>query len=116
MACMNKRAVELTMQTIIIAVLMLIVLVILIMVFRGQIGKAVQRYFAIGNESEQELRSTDKCATIFGSRRCLDSCPAPTPITAGEETKYVVWAPVPLPAGASKWSDCNATCCERLEG
>lgn len=113
-AFMSKKGIELTMQTIIVAVLMLIVLVVLIMVFRGQIGKSSQRYFAIGNQSEQELQATDKCMTLFGNRRCLNECPVEEIKVPGGESRYVVWTPVP--AGAKGWSDCKATCCERIEG
>lgn len=104
MNLMNKKAVQLSVQTMIIVALGLIVLVVLIFVFRGQISKGAQQYFDIGKSAAKEA-ATDKCVSgLFVERECADSCSRLT-----QEGKYY-WTSVGI-RGCEK----GEICCERGE-
>jgi hypothetical protein len=76
MIFMDKKAVELSVQTMIIIALGLIVLVVLIFVFRGQISKGAQQYFDIGKSAAEEA-DPNKCESgLFVERKCAGSCSA----------------------------------------
>lgn len=55
---MNKKAVELSMNTIIIATICLIVLVVLIAVFRTQVGNVVKSFTGISEEGGKRADET----------------------------------------------------------
>ncbi len=98
---MKKRAVSLSMNTIVIAALALLILVILILVFRTQITKTAKSYMDIGDKAAQEADTSNNCQSLFNSKICASSpCPA----------KYFA---VPMSASIKKWSDCKAgeICC-----
>ncbi len=109
---MNKKAVELTMQAVIVGVLLLVVLVILIMVFRTEIQKLAGKYSEIGDQA-----STDRCASILsGTRKCAAQQPSETTGT-GATAKTITYSLVSRPA-SGKWSDCkdNEDCWEKAGG
>jgi len=101
---MNKKAVQLSVQTMIIVALGLIVLVVLIFVFRGQISKGAQQYFDIGKSAAEEA-DPNKCESgLFVERECADSCAGLT-----QNSKYY-WKSVGI-RGCEK----GKICCERGE-
>ncbi|MBD3303944.1 hypothetical protein GF343_02275 [Candidatus Woesearchaeota archaeon] len=101
---MDKKAVQLSVQTMIIVALGLIVLVVLIFVFRGQISKGAQQYFDIG-ESASEEADPDKCVSgLFVERDCASSCSK-----LAQEGKYY-WTSVGI-RGCKN----GEICCERGE-
>ena len=105
---MKKRAVSLSMNTIVIAALALLILVILILVFRTQITKTAKSYMDIGDKAAQEADTSTSCQSLFNNNICASSaCPA-TPI------KYIK---VPMSASIKKWSDCKAgeICCRPIK-
>lgn len=67
---MNKKAVELSVQTMIIVVLGLIVLVVLIFLLRGQISKGASQYFKIGESAAKEASTTECESGLFVERKC----------------------------------------------
>ena len=70
---MNKRGIA--MQTLVIAILSLIVLIILIFVFKGQIGSLMGQYTSVANRSETTAAG-DMCGGLFTSTKCVDgACP-----------------------------------------
>lgn len=72
---MNKKAVELTMNTIIIAAICLIVLVVLVVVFRTQIGNVVKSFTGIseegGKRAEETIWDLDQ---LFGCKEGNTKC------------------------------------------
>jgi hypothetical protein len=101
---MNKKAIELAMQTIVVAAIALVVLAVVIIVFGTQISKTAQQYLGISEQAAGEANVTNKCQTMFGSRVCAKDCQ-----TTSNKTTYV---PVP-----GDWADCKSksmVCCERL--
>ncbi len=70
---MNKKGIA--MQTLVMAILALVVLVILIFVFRDQIGKSMEKYTKIADESERAVEG-DTCGALFSNTRCVsdDNC------------------------------------------
>lgn len=71
---MNKKGVQLSIQTMILIVLGLIVLVLLIWIIRGQISKGGSQYFNISETAAGEAKM-DKCKSGFFTRRqCAGSC------------------------------------------
>lgn len=106
----KKRAIEMSMQAIIVAVIALVVLVVVIVIFKGQIGKASQRLFGIGEQAASEANVTNKCESLFSNRKCLASCDA-EPIRGTSPQRFVYYAKLP-----GQWVDCkNLLCCERVE-
>jgi len=106
---MNKKAIELAMQTIVVAAIALVVLAVVIIVFGTQISKTAQRYLGISEQAAGEANVTNKCASLFGSRTCVAECKQqPVP---GNESRFIYYATVP-----GTWSDCKSpnVCCERL--
>ncbi|MEM4247462.1 MAG: hypothetical protein QXF14_04025 [Candidatus Woesearchaeota archaeon] len=96
-----KRGQGLSINTIILAVLGLVVLVLLILIVRTQLQKGSQKYVNITGEAEKEARAKDVCETIFAlrSRQCAEpgKCPANYQPLSGS------------------WQDCQApksVCCE----
>jgi|GEM_PF-7071788 len=71
---MNKKATELTMQTVVIAVLCLVILAILIFVFGGQVRKSLSGYNAIADQSENQTRG-ETCGGFFNDYQCFAKCP-----------------------------------------
>jgi len=108
----KKRAVEMSMQAIIVAVIALVVLVVVIVIFKAQIGKASQRLFGIGEQAASEANTTNKCESLFGNRKCLSSCAA-VPINGTNPSRSIYYAQLP-----GDWVDCklkSLVCCERVE-
>jgi ABC-type sulfate transport system permease component len=62
---MNKKG--LAMQTLVVAILCLVVLVIMIYVFKTQITESMEKYTNIANQAE-ETASSDKCGFLSGTR------------------------------------------------
>jgi len=71
---MNKKATELTMQTIVIAVLCLVILFILIFIFRDQVGRQLSGYNLIAQQSENQSRG-ETCGGFFNDYQCFAKCP-----------------------------------------
>ncbi|MBW2970045.1 hypothetical protein KY319_02885 [Candidatus Woesearchaeota archaeon] len=101
----NKKAMEMTIGTIIAIVLGLIVLVILVIFIQQQVTKSGQKIGTLEGESEY---APDKCQSIIKGTFCADKCDS----AAGYEKKN-------SPTGT--WSDCNAPgskktiCCGKIE-
>jgi hypothetical protein len=104
-----KRGQGLSLNTIVLAVLALIVLFLLIWLFRTHLQKGSQKYVNITSEAEREARTKEICESMFAlrTRNCVESEAACT-------GKGLGFNPV---KGA--WSDCNAkyktatsVCCE----
>ncbi len=92
-----KKGVELSLQTIVVAALSVIVLIVVILVFGGQVRKAIWGYNDVSNASIQESQGK-RCASIFiPDRKCVQTgCPDGYAEVDGE------------------WKDCqNGLCCER---
>ena len=107
---MKKRAVSLSMNTIVIAGLALLILVILILVFRGQIGKTTQSYLDIGKQASEEAKVTDKCETLLGNRVCVQSNCPPSQVVGKQTVSYYK-----LAEPQKGWSDCKGkVCCEKV--
>jgi len=70
---MGKRGVALSMQTIVIAVLLLIVLFTIIIIFRTQIGNYSTGYMDIANKSIGQAKG-ELCQGILGVRHCDSAC------------------------------------------
>jgi len=90
---MNKKGVELTLQTIGIAILVLLVVAILAMVFSQGIRDGIMQIIGFSKQAD-----ADSCVNVFSNRRCLtsDKCLLPNNVVSGE------------------WSDCKngKVCCE----
>ena len=76
MKFMDKKAVQLSIQTMIIVILGLIVLVVLIFIFRGQISKGASQYFTIGESAAKEASTTECGSGLFVERKCAPNCAA----------------------------------------
>lgn len=89
---MNKKGVELTLQTIGIAILVLLVVAILAIIFSQGIRDGVMQIIGYSKQAD-----ADSCVNVFSDRRCLtsDKCPNGK-IVSGD------------------WSDCKngKVCCE----
>lgn len=73
---MNKKGIELSLNTIVIIILALLVLVALIFVLQRGIIGGTQKYFNFSEQAEKEIRSGDTCAKMFSGRMCYKSpCP-----------------------------------------
>lgn len=98
---MQKKG-DISLETIIVAALVLFVLVIVIAIFSGQIKEYAKGFWGIGKEAEWEARGL-RCVTIMGTRGCYENC-----LTGYEE----------VPEPADKWKDCNTAkgqkCCEKI--
>ncbi|MBW2973347.1 hypothetical protein KY346_03060 [Candidatus Woesearchaeota archaeon] len=71
---MKKRAVQLSVQTMIIVALGLIVLLVLIFLIRGQIQKGAGQYFDIGTKIGKEAE-LEKCqGGFFTTKQCATNC------------------------------------------
>ncbi|MBW3001716.1 hypothetical protein KY338_00980 [Candidatus Woesearchaeota archaeon] len=103
---MNKKAVELSVQTMIIVALGLIVLVVLIFVIRGQISKGASQYFDIGKSAAEEA-ATDQCKSgLFVERKCAQNC-------ASLDSGFY-WKAVGI-RGCDESKGAGYICCERGE-
>lgn len=96
---MDKKGIELSINTIIVIILALFVLVVLFFVLqRGIIGGS-NKYFNFSDTVEKDIQSSRTCAKLFSGRMCLAAC----------DPKIMIdW-------GAG-WDDCTGstpTCCER---
>ena len=90
---------DLSIQTIIVAILGLLVLIVLAFIFRDQITKAASNYFSIGKDATDSAQG-NKCVSILtaGNHKCADKCD-------GE------WHELNT---ATKWTDCKERkCCEK---
>lgn len=99
---MQKKG-DISLETIIVAALVLFVLVVVIAIFSSHIKEYAKGFFGIGKEAEWEAKGV-RCVTIMGTRGCYqNSCP-----TEYEE----------VPEPADKWKDCDTDkgkkCCEKL--
>ena len=94
---MDKKGGEMSIQAIIMIVLGLVVLVILIIVFRGQIGKGTLKYQNLSEEAFQEAKGK-VCEGFLLGRECM-----PTSCSTGYRK-----------ALGKGWTDCNQgeVCCE----
>lgn len=112
---MKKKA-DLSIQTIVVAVLALTVLIILIIIFKNQTGKAAGGFSLVGDDALGGL-SGKKCQTLLGDKVCGKSTKYP-------DTEYVYTKldppcqtlidPKDVSKGCSKtgWSDCSGDCFE----
>ena len=109
---MQKRAVELSIQTIVVAVIALIVMILIILIIRGQLGKTVSQYFGISEQAAAEANTTLKCESMFNpNRKCMTNCaPVDVPGGKGQKVYYIERT------GTGTWSDCKPSekCCERV--
>jgi hypothetical protein len=96
-----KRGQGLPINTIILAILGLIVLVILILIFRTQVQKSSEKYQGISTSAEEQARAKGVCETLISGRQCMTGAACPQ--------GYVE---IPGP-----WTDCikaqKPKCCER---
>lgn len=96
---MDKKGIELSLNTIVIIILALVVLVTLLFVLQRGIIGGTNKYFNFSEQAEKEIRSGDTCAKMFSGRMCyLPPCP---------DTYVEI---------AGKWTDCEKTssiCCEK---
>ena len=107
---MNNKGFELGIQTIVVAILALLVLVVLGYVFTGQIGKGTKQY-----ETFREGIAVDKCEQLFGTRLCRENCEQEK---NPDGTVKVSFVQVNPPQG-KEWTDCKQknkpACCEPQE-
>ena len=100
---MGKKA-DMSIQTIVIAVLALTVLLILIFIFKNQTGKANTGFNYASNDAIGGIQGT-KCQTMFSDTKCCDNVYTKTIPHKTNET------------GEIPWSDCvnrqNKECCEK---
>ena len=102
---MGKKA-DMSMNTIVTAVLALMVLIILLYIFRLQITSIAGGFTSVGNDAKSGINGT-KCQTILGGRICGE---ADNNKYKDMNEKYVL-NEVPPPSN-SKWSDCkNSNSC-----
>ncbi len=100
---MDKKAVQLSIQTMILVILGLIVLVVLIFLIRGQISKGASQYFDIGESAAKEASIKECSSGLFVERKCAPSCTGLT-----QNSKYY-WKSVGI-------RNCKEEiCCERGE-
>lgn len=71
---MNKKGVELTVNTIIVVALGLLVLFVLFFVLQKNILGGSQRYINLSLEAERELKSQNICEKLFSGRACMENC------------------------------------------
>lgn len=71
---MNKKGVELTVNTIIIVALGLLVLFIMFFVLQKNLIGGSEKYLNFSEETERELRAKNICEKIFSGRVCMDDC------------------------------------------
>ena len=99
---MKKRG-QIAFNVIVFGAIALIVLVIVILIFRGQIGKGAQGFTDISEQATGTI-SDERCKALFSDRRCLK-----------EEPEVGDWIVVP-----GDWLDCGKdktkefTCYERI--
>ncbi len=75
----NKKSVELSLNAVVIAALLLGVLIVLYFIFTGFIGDSAKGIKNIRDSAIDETKGAEKCASIFNSdRRCYDNKPADT--------------------------------------
>ncbi len=67
---MDKKGIA--MQTLVMAILALVVLVILIFVFRDQIGKSMEKYTKIADESEKAIEG-EICGAWLSDTKCISN-------------------------------------------
>jgi len=95
---MNKKAVSLSVNTIIIIALGLLVLFVLFYVLQSNILGGSKRYMNLSLEAEKDIRAENVCEKLFSGRQCLST----------EECSKRGY--VDLGAG---WIDCDGLhCCE----
>jgi hypothetical protein len=71
---MNKKGVELTVNTVIIVALGLLVLFIMFFVLQKNLIGGSEKYLNFSLETERELRAGDICQKIFSDRVCMKTC------------------------------------------
>lgn len=71
---MNKKGVELTINTIIIVALGLLVLLVMFYIIPKFIVGGSNKYLNFSLETERELKAGDICEKIFSDRVCMASC------------------------------------------
>ncbi len=71
---MDKKAIEMTMQTIVVAAIALIVLFTVVIIFRAQISKTTQQFFGIGQQATSELNATSCAGGFFSTKKCAVDC------------------------------------------
>jgi hypothetical protein len=73
---MNKKGVELTINTVVVVILALLVLVILFFVLKTFIFKGTAGYINLTLEAEKDIKAKNICEKMFYSRRCMSACTA----------------------------------------
>jgi hypothetical protein len=94
---MNKKGVELTVNTIIIVALGLLVLFIMFFILQKNLIQGSDKYLNFSEETERELKAKNICEKLFSGRVCMEDC-------TGKYTE------VP-----GTWDDCakdDKICCE----
>jgi len=95
---MNKKGIELSINSIVIIILALLVLVVLFFVIQKGISDGTNKYFNFSESAEKEITSDKTCAKMFSGRVCLPGCDSKTMVDWGTD-----------------WTDCKgAHCCEKL--
>lgn len=97
---MDKKGVELSINTMIIVILGLVVLVVLFYAIQRGITGGTNKYFNFSQEAENQLKAENTCAKMFSGRMCYQSaCPASYVEISGD------------------WEDCKKNsriCCEKM--
>lgn len=120
MVRLNKKA-DMSIQTIVVAVLALTVLIILIVIFKNQTGKAAGGFSLVGDDAMGGLTGK-KCQTLLGDRVCegkfnkekypIDTyklIPLPSPTCTPDEEKKMTEDKTGK-YNCKVWSDCATTC------
>lgn len=99
---MNKRGIELSVNTMVIIILALIVLVSLVFVLQKGIIGGTNKYFNFSEQAEKDIRSETTCEKMFSGKMCYKSpCPESYVEIAGD------WADCKKPGSA------GPICCEK---
>ncbi len=69
---MNKKGVELTLQTIGVAILILLVITVLAIVFSQVLREGIMKLLGLSDETEKSITGND-CERLFSNRNCLTS-------------------------------------------
>lgn len=89
---MNKRGIGLSFETLVVAIIVLVVLGVVIAIFLTQSGKYVGKYSEVAEKAEEQIKG---CSSLFG-RYCASSC------DSGDE---------PIPGTFEECTSSNGKCC-----
>jgi|ETNmetMinimDraft_11_1059920.scaffolds.fasta_scaffold31809_3 hypothetical protein len=101
---MKKRA-AISMETVVVAAIVLFVLVVVIAIFGSQIKDFAAGFTSISNTTKG-IREGTVCKGFMSNKNCQDTC---------GETDNFYYEEIPAPSGG--WGDCpdETLCCERIK-